>query len=305
VLFDEGHGQRFLMDGIGLLHLSNLAGLMREEGLDVRSTKELLTPNSLSKAAALIISGAFQPLVPEEIAAVRAFLRDGGRLVIMLHIGPPVASLLHQLGVAISNGVIQERENVLDQPINFQVDKIEPHPVTQNLESFSIYGGWAMLPMAEPARSLAESSANAWVDLNGNRELNEGDAVQSFSVVVTGTHGDGEFLVFADDAMFQNRFLEGENRRLAENLARWLATTGTDSRETTPSDSEIADIGTAGTETGRFNLLATSTSNRRTDGRRGDRRAGAEARPYRGVNRPTSPSLPGRVVTDPRCESIL
>jgi hypothetical protein len=29
-------------------------------------------------------------------------------------------------------------------------------------------------------------------------------------------------VVFGDDALFQNRFLDGNNRVLAGNLARWL-----------------------------------------------------------------------------------
>ena len=223
VLFDEGHGQQFLIDGIGPLHLSGLAQVLREKGLETRSTNQPLTAESLRGVDALVISGAFKPLSADEIAAVHAYLQVGGRMAVMLHIGPPVAQILHRLGVAISNGVIQEREHVLDQDINFRVTTLEPHPLTRGLEGFAIYGGWALLPMVEPVRSLAETSSRAWVDLDRNRQLNDGDAVQSFSVLVTGPHGRGEFAVFADDAMFQNRFLEGENLALAGNLARWLA----------------------------------------------------------------------------------
>lgn len=229
VLFDEGHGQQFLIDGMGVLHLSNLADVMQDQGVETRSTKGALTAEALQGADAVVISGAFKPLGEEEISVLHAYLQAGGRLAVMLHIGPPVADLLRRLGVAISNGVIQERQNVLDQPINFRVTDLEDHPLTRRLEGFAIYGGWALLPMAEQARSLAGTSGEAWVDLNRNQELDEGDAVQAFSVLVVGTHGSGQFAVFADDAMFQNRFLQGENRRLAENLARWLAGGGRES----------------------------------------------------------------------------
>lgn len=222
VLFDEGHGQPFKIDGIGPLHLSGIAAVMREQGLEVRSISTALTPASLEGVDALVVSGAFHPLAPEEIGAILGFLDNGGRLAVMLHIGPPVAALLHQLGVSISNGVIQEREGVIDESINFRVTRLEPDPLTAGLTGFSIYGGWALLPMVEPARSLAATSERAWVDLNRNRELDDPDAVQPFSVIVTGEHGRGRFVVFADDAMFQNRFLEGDNTPLAANLARWL-----------------------------------------------------------------------------------
>jgi hypothetical protein len=41
-------------------------------------------------------------------------------------------------------------------------------------------------------------------------------------VVVTGELGAGRFIIFGDDAVFQNRFLDRQNRQLAKNLARWL-----------------------------------------------------------------------------------
>lgn len=41
-------------------------------------------------------------------------------------------------------------------------------------------------------------------------------------MVVAGSYGKGRFAVFGDDAIFQNRFLDADNRKLAANLARWL-----------------------------------------------------------------------------------
>jgi hypothetical protein len=46
--------------------------------------------------------------------------------------------------------------------------------------------------------------------------------VGSFGVVVSGDLGNGRFIVFGDDAIFQNKFLDNSNRQLAKNLARWL-----------------------------------------------------------------------------------
>jgi len=46
--------------------------------------------------------------------------------------------------------------------------------------------------------------------------------MQAFGVVVAGQAGAGRFVVFSDDAIFQNRFLGDNNRILAANLGRWL-----------------------------------------------------------------------------------
>ena len=69
---------------------------------------------------------------------------------------------------------------------------------------------------------MAETGPEAWVDLNGNQKFDKGDVRQAFAVIVAGTRGKGRIAVFGDDAAFQNQFLQGDNRRLAENLASWL-----------------------------------------------------------------------------------
>jgi hypothetical protein len=65
-------------------------------------------------------------------------------------------------------------------------------------------------------------ASKAWVDYNGGKKLSRGDIVQLFGVVAAGRLGAGRFVAFGDDAVFQNRFLDDSNRRLATNLARWL-----------------------------------------------------------------------------------
>jgi len=223
VLFDEAHGQRFLAEKDGPLDLSALATLFRDEGLQVRTNGQPVTDHVLSGVDVLVISGPFAPYTPAEIDATTRFVSRGGRLCVMLHIGPPVAELLHRLNVSISNGVIRERENVInDDPLNFHVTRLTPHALTRNLDAFDVFGAWALLSTSENATVIAETGPNAWVDLNGDQKLSAGDAVQAFGVVVAGQLGKGRFAVFGDDAIFQNRFLTGGNLALGKNLVRWL-----------------------------------------------------------------------------------
>jgi hypothetical protein len=71
--------------------------------------------------------------------------------------------------------------------------------------------------------ATALTSASAWIYLNGNRRFDQGDARQSFAVAVAGQPGKGRFVVFGDDAVFENKFLAGDNLTLGRNLAAWLA----------------------------------------------------------------------------------
>lgn len=225
ILFDQGHGQAFTIEKDGPLQLSQLATQLRKDGWQVASSHTPLTPQLLAETDALVISGAFKPLSEMEINAIGAFLNNGGRLAVMLHIAPPLIPLLGKLGVVSANGVVRERQQnlILDgEPLNFKVSNLQEHPLTKGLSSFSLYGGWPLLPVHDIAKTVAVTSPTAWVDLNKDETLSLKDAMQEFGVLIAGKVGNGEFAVFADDAIFQNRFLKEENEKLADNLSRWM-----------------------------------------------------------------------------------
>lgn len=223
VLFDQGHGQRFLADKDGPLQLSSFAGILKEEGYDVRIGTTPFSAESLAGVDALVISGAFASLQPAETEAVLAFVARGGRLALMLHIPMPVEDLLHLLEVDYSNYVISEQENVIDgDRRNFRIRNLVSHPLFSSLDSFSLYGGWALMSIGNRSRVIATTSEKAWVDLNGDGHLSQGDAVQPFFMAMDGMREAGRFVVFGDDAIFQNKFLDQQNRQLARNLASWL-----------------------------------------------------------------------------------
>jgi len=222
ILFDQGHGQRFLIGEKGELQLSELADVMRSHGADVASTEKRLNDETLNGVTSLVISGPFEALGIEEIDAVVRFIEKGGRLAAMLHIGPPLAGLLARLDLDHSNAVLHERTNVIDSDINFLVSDLADFPLFSGLKQFSVYGSWA-LDSGKSGTSLARTSADAWADLDGDRVISSGDVSGVFTVAASGRLGSGSFTVFGDDALFQNRYLDKNNRRLAANLAEWLA----------------------------------------------------------------------------------
>ncbi len=225
VLFDEGHDQRFRVGSRGALDLSRLGAFFSSAGGQVDATASKITPEGLAKAEVLVVSGAFRPFAPDEIEAVLGFLDRGGRLAVLLHIAPPVADLLHRLGVSVSNGILREEgAAIAGEAIHLTVSRLATHPVNAGLASFGIFGSWALLPTASGVTALAETGPQAWVDLNRSGTFEKGDARQRFAVALVGQRGAGRFVVFGDDAAFQNQILAErvDNRRLAGNLARWL-----------------------------------------------------------------------------------
>jgi len=222
-LFDESHGERFVAGQDGPLDLSRFASVLRDQGFDIKTTGEAITDQCIANVNVLVISGAFKPFEAAEIEAITRFIERGGGLSVMLHIGPPVAELLHRLHTSISNGVICEQANIIgDTCTDFRITRFKPHELTEGLKEISIFGGWALLNTGGDASTIAETSPRAWIDLNGDGKLGSGDAVQAFGVALAGRLGRGRFVVLGDDAVFQNQFLEDGNLLLARNLAGWL-----------------------------------------------------------------------------------
>ena len=222
-LFDESHGERFLAGRDGPLDLSRFAGVLRDQGFEIKTTGEATTDQRIAGVNLLVISGAFKPFAASEVEAITRFIERGGGLAVMLHIGPPVADLLHRLHTSISNGVICEQENVIAGTCtDFRVIHFKAHELTKGLKEISVFGGWALLDTGGEASIVAETSPRAWIDLNGDGKLGAGDAMQSFGVVLAGQLGRGRFVVFGDDAVFQNQFLREGNLLLARNLGAWL-----------------------------------------------------------------------------------
>lgn len=223
VLFDQGHNQRFLVERDDPLHLSKLGATFGSAGFMVASTATPITPETLATVRALVISGPFTTLKSEEIDTIVSFVERGGNLAVMLHISSPLSMLLDRLGVVVSGSVIHEQENIIkDLDLNFRVKRFEANDLVASLDYLSVYGCWALLNSGAGTSVVAATGDKAWVDLNGDKKLTEKDAMQSFAVVVSGKAGAGKFVVFGDDAMFQNEYLDESNAKLAANLAAWM-----------------------------------------------------------------------------------
>jgi hypothetical protein len=223
VIFDQGHGQKFVIEKEGDLQLSRLSGLLRKEGYDVKVNAGQIKDTTLKTTDVLIISGAFQPLLPEETNAIVRFLEKGGKLCVMLHIPQPLRGVMSRLKVYASNGVIEEQENTINNaPKEFFITKMEKHEITRGLKKIGVHGAWALMTESKTAQIIARTGPKAWVDLNRDGKFNKTDARQSFGVVIAGSLGKGKYVIFGDDAIFQNKFLDQENMPLGKNLADWM-----------------------------------------------------------------------------------
>jgi hypothetical protein len=221
-MFDTGHGERFMIGEKGPLQLSGLAEVFGASGIQVTNLDKTFSDESLADVEGLVISGAFAPLGPEEVEAVVRFMERGGRLAVMLHIAPPLSSLLDRLGIMYTNGVILEHENVVNgNPQEFRVNRFDNHPLLKGITGFSMYGVWGVINADERGKVIASTGPHAWIDLHRNG-VQSADETGAFGLLCAGDLGRGGFLIFGDDALFQNKYLDKDNRALAVNLAGWL-----------------------------------------------------------------------------------
>lgn len=223
VLFDEAHGQKFTVSGVGELDLSGLGKVFQKRGFVVSANAMPFRQGSFDTVRAVVISGPFTAIEGAEAAALAAFVEKGGRVAVMLHIPFPVFGLLHALGVAGSKGVLMEREGVIDgNPTDFAVRRLVAHPLMAGIDHFDVHGAWGVGKMDGRSEVIASTGATAWIETTGDRAPSPGEGVGSIGVVAVTKIGKGEVAVFGDDAIFQNKFLVGDNATLARNLATWL-----------------------------------------------------------------------------------
>jgi len=223
VLFDEAHGQVFSVEKNGALDLSSFGELFKAEGIELKINSQNFQDASFVGTDALVISGPFSPMTTPELGSILHFLQKGGRLCLMLHIPFPVAPLLEILAVGYSVAPVNERINIIgDDAKNFTIKSLQPHPITDGLKSFNVYGTWGVINAKDNAKVIATAGPGAWIDKNRNNTLDASDGIYPYGVLLVGTIGKGSFAVFGDDAIFQNQFLIEENRQLAINLVRWL-----------------------------------------------------------------------------------
>lgn len=223
VLFDQGHGQKFVIESTGELQLAGLAEIFRDQGFRVTGRSEPISDTVLAGVDVLVLSGPFRPYTAEEVTAICDFIGRGGRLAVMLHFSQPLTQLLTELRVGVSPGVIHDPNHAIDgKPLNFRVTRFVPHRLCAGLDHFSLYGAWGVTNMGNNAAVIAFTNPGAWIDPDDNRQIPAADSGWQYGVAVAGQYGLGRFVVFGDDALFQNHFLDGDNRLLARNLADWL-----------------------------------------------------------------------------------
>lgn len=184
--------------------IDTLHKVLGDQNFDVRAltTAEGLSTEIPGDAAAVFIIGPTRAFDAPEVAAVDAYVKRGGRLFIALdpESGLDFAELLAPLGLSFKPQTLaQERANANVRPPPGPADRVNIATRTFSSHPIATYLGRGSAPVlflaAGPLEELEQHPADlfidfavrsmpdAWVDLNGNYELDAGETRKAYGLV--------------------------------------------------------------------------------------------------------------------------
>ncbi|HSC28719.1 MAG TPA: GldG family protein [Vicinamibacterales bacterium] len=146
VILTEGHGvgrMRRALEGIGY---------------DVRKVTPASEGDLPPDCAVVVDAGPRTTYLPAETAALEAYLRQGGSLLLMYDLGfvlePGLEQLMQTLGVRLPQAVvIDPKSHYGTDPEMVAVTTYDPHPITRHV-SFTFYPGARALELVPPAPGI-------------------------------------------------------------------------------------------------------------------------------------------------------
>ncbi|MBV9893023.1 MAG: GldG family protein [Chloroflexi bacterium] len=172
--FTTGHGERSL-DSTGPQDYGTIKQNLTTDNFTI-TPLNLVTQRAVpDDAAAVVVAGPTNPLLQEELDALKAYVDGGGKLIVLM--GPnskaDLSSILQNYQVAFSgNVVIDPAKSVPQDPRVVVVDSYAQHAITQDLRDLTFFPLTTNItyPSTPPAgmtiTALAQSSSSSWGNTN-------------------------------------------------------------------------------------------------------------------------------------------
>lgn len=161
---------------------------------------------------------------PQEVARVRAFVNDGGTLVVAEDFGQYSNPLLDALGVDTSvDGRLLRDERYYYQSPNITVaTDVERSQLTTGVDQLTLNHGTALVANTteeSETEILVNSSSFAYFDENRNAAFDENETIGQRPVATAEPVGEGRVIVIADPSMMINAMLERPgNQQFVRNI---------------------------------------------------------------------------------------
>lgn len=224
ILVDNSHSEIFFPFDEGDRGYSKFLDFYRANGYKIEVNNYEISENVLKTSKIFILFGPMSFLKPEEIKALKSYVAEGNKVIILIHLHHPLQGLLNDF--LEIKGVVLEKENIISMPQDFFATDFENHMLTENITKLAFFGAFALLPKNNTL-PLVYTSDEAWIDVNRNLALDNDEIHGKLPLVCLVKYGKGEFLVIGDDAPLINRFIDiGDNKIFAKNVVKWSVSSG-------------------------------------------------------------------------------
>ena len=249
ILFVTGHGER---DPHGEANhaLGNFGKVVEQKGIELDTLNLAETPSIPGSTRLLVIASPQVSLLPGETKLIVDYVKHGGNLLWLAEPkeNPGLAPLAELLGVEFLPGVIVDASTQLfgiNNPAFALVPSYRPHPVTQNMDSLTLFPrtaalqietekGWdstAVLTTVE--RSWTElGNLDGTISLDPDSDERGGPLDIGFALTRSPAESDDDeseskqdqrIVIIGDGDFLANSYLgNGGNLDLGLNLIDWL-----------------------------------------------------------------------------------
>ena len=161
----QGHGEHKLDADDKAFGYSKFKEVLRDNNIEVQ-TLRLDTAGEIPDCQLLIIAGPRDPFLPEELAKIDRYLKQGGRLWVMFNqMGADRAlgleKMLEAWGVEVGRNVVTDLEHTITRS-DMVVSQFGGHPITKPLVDSSLY---MVMPRSITKVKSTGSSEGLQVDL--------------------------------------------------------------------------------------------------------------------------------------------
>lgn len=181
-----------------------------------------------SETTAIVISPD-RPYTEEEVQRLRAFVENGGRLVVADDFGNHSNDLLADLGAdaRLDGRLLRDEENHFRAPALPRATNVSNSSTVSGVDQLTL--NYATVVQPNGATVLVASSPFGYLDENRNGTLDDDEVLEEYPVVTTEAVGNGTVIVVSDPSVFINSMQEqSDNRAFARRMMENSSTVALD-----------------------------------------------------------------------------
>ena len=224
-MFDLSHREIFSPDLTSEMGLSSFKKDLTGSGYTIKANEKPIAAKILRDSDLLILAGPMTEFTVEEIEVITDFVKNGGNLLVFIHISQPVFALSEQFDIQPSLATICDTADpVQNSPQDFYITTFADHPLGIGIDKLAVFRTWGLrIREGGSANIVAKTSDKAWADLNQDLVLNEGEPQEAYGIIAISRFGDGRAVICADDAILINKFIKtGNNQQFGKNIISWF-----------------------------------------------------------------------------------